>query len=135
MPQLAPAHLAHRQRMAMWILFGPWRLANVAAHPMYRGPDACCVLWCSPGVSAHRLSMQLSFLLGERAAAGRPVRIGQVGAGKFGTMLLFAFSAGAGVQAAGRRRHALEEGRHRSRLFHRGTVETFRNTWPWAPTS
>ena len=32
--------------------------------------------------------MNLSFLLKERAAAGRPVRIGQVGAGKFGTMFL-----------------------------------------------
>lgn len=32
--------------------------------------------------------MNLSFMLAERAAAGRPVRIGQIGAGKFGTMFL-----------------------------------------------
>jgi predicted homoserine dehydrogenase-like protein len=32
--------------------------------------------------------MNLSFKLQERAAANRPVRIGQVGAGKFGTMFL-----------------------------------------------
>ena len=32
--------------------------------------------------------MNLSFMLKERAAAGKPVRIGQVGAGKFGTMFL-----------------------------------------------
>ncbi len=32
--------------------------------------------------------MSLSRMLGERAAAGRPLRIGQVGAGKFGTMFL-----------------------------------------------
>src|SRR5262245_39098475 len=36
-----------------------------------------------------------------------------------GISSLLALSAGAGVQAAGRRRHAGEEGRHRSRLFHR----------------
>src|SRR5262245_2182385 len=32
--------------------------------------------------------MNLSSMLAERAAAGRPVRIGQIGAGKFGTMFL-----------------------------------------------
>ena len=32
--------------------------------------------------------MNLSFMLAERAAAAKPVRIGQVGAGKFGTMHL-----------------------------------------------
>ncbi|HRD77274.1 MAG TPA: flagellar biosynthesis protein FlgA, partial [Hyphomicrobiaceae bacterium] len=32
--------------------------------------------------------MNLSFMLKDRAAANRPVRIGQVGAGKFGTMHL-----------------------------------------------
>src|SRR4026209_499846 len=32
--------------------------------------------------------MNLSTMLAERAAAGRPVRIGQIGAGKFGTMFL-----------------------------------------------
>ncbi len=32
--------------------------------------------------------MNLSRMLAERAAAGRPVRIGQIGAGKFGTMFL-----------------------------------------------
>jgi predicted homoserine dehydrogenase-like protein len=32
--------------------------------------------------------MNLSWMLKERAAAGKPVRIGQVGAGKFGTMHL-----------------------------------------------
>ena len=32
--------------------------------------------------------MNLSSMLNERAAAGRPIRIGQIGAGKFGTMFL-----------------------------------------------
>src|SRR5262245_10300083 len=32
--------------------------------------------------------MNLSTLLRERAAAGKPIRIGQIGAGKFGTMFL-----------------------------------------------
>lgn len=32
--------------------------------------------------------MNLSFMLRERAAAARPIRIGQIGAGKFGTMFL-----------------------------------------------
>jgi len=32
--------------------------------------------------------MNLSHMLRERAAAGTPVRIGQIGAGKFGTMFL-----------------------------------------------
>jgi predicted homoserine dehydrogenase-like protein len=32
--------------------------------------------------------VNLSFMLKERAAAGKPVRIGQIGAGKFGTMFL-----------------------------------------------
>ena len=32
--------------------------------------------------------MNLSFMLKERAAAGKPIRVGQVGAGKFGTMFL-----------------------------------------------
>ena len=32
--------------------------------------------------------MNLSIMLRERAAAGRPIRIGQIGAGKFGTMFL-----------------------------------------------
>ena len=32
--------------------------------------------------------MNLSFMLNERAAAGKPIRIGQIGAGKFGTMFL-----------------------------------------------
>ena len=32
--------------------------------------------------------MNLSSMLQERAAAGRPIRIGQIGAGKFGTMFL-----------------------------------------------
>ena len=32
--------------------------------------------------------MNLSFMLEQRAAAGKPVRIGQIGAGKFGTMFL-----------------------------------------------
>jgi predicted homoserine dehydrogenase-like protein len=36
----------------------------------------------------HRGPMNLSTLLKERAAAGRPIRIGQIGAGKFGTMFL-----------------------------------------------
>src|SRR5262249_35302710 len=33
-------------------------------------------------------SVNLSSMLRERAAAGKPIRIGQVGAGKFGTMFL-----------------------------------------------
>ena len=32
--------------------------------------------------------MNLSSMLRERAAAGKPIRIGQIGAGKFGTMFL-----------------------------------------------
>ena len=32
--------------------------------------------------------MNLSSMLKERAAAGRPVRVGLIGAGKFGTMFL-----------------------------------------------
>jgi predicted homoserine dehydrogenase-like protein len=32
--------------------------------------------------------MDLSSMLKERAAAGRPIRIGQIGAGKFGTIFL-----------------------------------------------
>jgi predicted homoserine dehydrogenase-like protein len=32
--------------------------------------------------------MNLSTILRERAAAGKPIRIGQIGAGKFGTMFL-----------------------------------------------
>ena len=32
--------------------------------------------------------MNLASMLRERAAAGRPIRIGQIGAGKFGTMFL-----------------------------------------------
>ena len=32
--------------------------------------------------------MNFSSMLAERAAAGRPIRIGQIGAGKFGTMFL-----------------------------------------------
>jgi predicted homoserine dehydrogenase-like protein len=34
------------------------------------------------------IAMNLSHMLKARAAAGKPIRIGQVGAGKFGTMFL-----------------------------------------------
>src|SRR5436190_24382137 len=37
---------------------------------------------------AQRGPMNLSTMLRERASAGRPIRIGQIGAGKFGTMFL-----------------------------------------------
>jgi predicted homoserine dehydrogenase-like protein len=45
--------------------------------------------------------MNLSFKLKERAAAGRPVRIGQVGAGKFGTMHLAQCRLTTGMHLAG----------------------------------
>ena len=43
-----------------------------------------------PGALSHErhAPMNLSFMLKDRAAQGKPVRIGQVGAGKFGTMFL-----------------------------------------------
>src|SRR5262249_54854769 len=52
---------------------------------MYRGPDACCVLWCTRrriGSDEVPCNCPCCF------ASARPVRIGQVGAGKFGTMFL-----------------------------------------------
>ena len=45
--------------------------------------------------------MNLSSMLRERAAAGRPVRIGQVGAGKFGTMFLSQVRLTAGMHLVG----------------------------------
>ncbi|MFZ4809526.1 MAG: NAD(P)H-dependent oxidoreductase [Hyphomicrobiaceae bacterium] len=45
--------------------------------------------------------MNLSFMLKERAANNRPVRIGQVGAGKFGTMFLSQVRVTTGMHLAG----------------------------------
>jgi len=45
--------------------------------------------------------MNLSTMLKERAAAGRPVRIGQIGAGKFGTMFLSQVRLTAGMHLVG----------------------------------
>ncbi|MEZ5816169.1 MAG: flagellar biosynthesis protein FlgA [Hyphomicrobiaceae bacterium] len=45
--------------------------------------------------------MNLSRMLAERASAGRPVRIGQIGAGKFGTMFLAQCRLTAGLHLAG----------------------------------
>jgi predicted homoserine dehydrogenase-like protein len=45
--------------------------------------------------------MNLSSMLKERAAAGRPIRIGQVGAGKFGTMFLSQVRLTPGMHLAG----------------------------------
>ncbi len=45
--------------------------------------------------------MNLSSMLRERAAAGRPVRIGQIGAGKFGTMFLSQVRLTTGMHLAG----------------------------------
>jgi predicted homoserine dehydrogenase-like protein len=45
--------------------------------------------------------MNLSSMLRERAAAGRPIRIGQIGAGKFGTMFLAQVRLTPGMHLAG----------------------------------
>lgn len=45
--------------------------------------------------------MSLSRMLAERAAAGRPIRIGQIGAGKFGTMFLAQCRLTTGMHLAG----------------------------------
>ena len=45
--------------------------------------------------------MNLSSMLRERAAAGKPIRIGQVGAGKFGTMFLSQVRLTPGMHLAG----------------------------------
>jgi predicted homoserine dehydrogenase-like protein len=45
--------------------------------------------------------MNLSSMLKERAAAGRPIRIGQIGAGKFGTMFLSQVRLTPGMHLAG----------------------------------
>jgi predicted homoserine dehydrogenase-like protein len=45
--------------------------------------------------------VNLSFLLKERAAADRPIRIGQIGAGKFGTMFLSQVRLTPGMHLAG----------------------------------
>ena len=45
--------------------------------------------------------MNLSFMLKERANAGKPVRIGQIGAGKFGTMFLSQVRLTTGMHLAG----------------------------------
>jgi predicted homoserine dehydrogenase-like protein len=45
--------------------------------------------------------MNLSRMLAQRAAAGRPVRIGQIGAGKFGTMFLAQCRVTTGMHLAG----------------------------------
>ena len=58
--------------------------------------------------------MNLSFKLKERAAAGRPIRIAQVGAGKFGTMFLSQVRLTPGMHLAGLA--DLMPGRARERL-------------------
>jgi predicted homoserine dehydrogenase-like protein len=45
--------------------------------------------------------MNLSFMLRERAANGKPVRIGQIGAGKFGTMFLSQVRVTTGMHLVG----------------------------------
>lgn len=45
--------------------------------------------------------MNLATMLAERAAAGRPIRIGQIGAGKFGTMFLSQLRLTQGMHLAG----------------------------------
>ncbi|MBO0763212.1 MAG: flagellar biosynthesis protein FlgA [Hyphomicrobiaceae bacterium] len=45
--------------------------------------------------------MNLSSMLKERAAAGRPIRVGQIGAGKFGTMFLSQVRLTPGMHLAG----------------------------------
>ena len=45
--------------------------------------------------------MNFSFMLHERAAAGKPIRIGQIGAGKFGTMFLSQVRLTPGMHLAG----------------------------------
>ena len=45
--------------------------------------------------------MNLSSMLKERAAADKPIRIGQVGAGKFGTMFLSQVRLTTGMHLAG----------------------------------
>jgi predicted homoserine dehydrogenase-like protein len=47
------------------------------------------------------MAMNLSTMLKERAAAGRPVRIGQIGAGKFGTMFLSQVRLSPGMHLVG----------------------------------
>ena len=49
-------------------------------------------------------AMNLSSMLRERAAAGRPIRIGQIGAGKFGTMFLSQVRLTPGMHLVGPRR-------------------------------
>src|SRR5438477_181405 len=50
---------------------------------------------------AQRGPMNLSTMLRERAAAGRPIRIGQIGAGKFGIMFLSQVRLTPGMHLAG----------------------------------
>jgi predicted homoserine dehydrogenase-like protein len=58
--------------------------------------------------------MNLSFMLAERAAAGRPIRIGQIGAGKFGTMFLSQLRLTEGMHLTGLA--DLDVGRAKERL-------------------
>ena len=44
--------------------------------------------------------MSLYHLLRQRAAAARPVRVGQIGAGKFGSMFLSEVPTTAGIEAS-----------------------------------
>jgi predicted homoserine dehydrogenase-like protein len=62
--------------------------------------------------------MHLSSMLRERAAAGRPVRIGQVGAGKFGTMFLSQVRLTSGMHLLGLA--DLNPGRARQRMMEVG---------------
>jgi predicted homoserine dehydrogenase-like protein len=69
--------------------------------------------------------MNLSSMLKERAAAGRPIRIGQIGAGKFGTMFLSQVRLTAGLHLVGLA--DLMPGRARERMIGVG--------WPAEQTS
>ena len=59
--------------------------------------------------------MNLASMLKDRAAKGRPVRIGQVGAGKFGTMFLAQARVTTGLHLVGLA--DLNPGRARERLL------------------
>src|ERR687888_1600529 len=66
------------------------------------GPKACAAF--KPAVRPKKSKetlVNLSTMLKDRAPAGRPVRIGLVGAGKFGTMFLSQVRLTAGMHLAG----------------------------------
>src|SRR5262249_53806876 len=74
----------------------PTFLAHPPTHPTRCGPT----LTTSPHTISP-LAMNLSSKLRERAAAGRPIRVAQVGAGKFGTMFLSQVRLTPGMHLAG----------------------------------